>query len=154
MHVGIESFTAMLNDPKLEYEVLKREPPSLEAAASYAVKLEAYAHSLSTRAAVSAERGVGHAQSRPRSVFAVTDEQDGADDKAAALRQRIAQLETAEPPKVIVVLVALLPERLVPTRRPVLMMQLAVVSLFLATGTPPFSPALAHIHTLATFVGN
>ena len=30
-HVGIESFIAALSDPKLEYEVLKRELPSLEA---------------------------------------------------------------------------------------------------------------------------
>jgi len=60
-HVGIESFIAVVNGPKLEYEVLKRERPSLEAAASYAVKLEAYAHSLSARATVSAERGGGQA---------------------------------------------------------------------------------------------
>ena len=86
-HVGIESFIAAFNDPKLEYEVRKREPPSLEAGASYAVKLEAYAHSLSTHAAVSAEPGGGHAQSRPRSDFAVTDEQeDDADDKATLVQ--------------------------------------------------------------------
>jgi len=53
-YVGIESFIAALNYPELQYEVLKREPLSLEAAVSYAVKLEAYTHSLSARVAVSA----------------------------------------------------------------------------------------------------
>jgi len=31
-YIGIESFIAALNDPELQYEVLKQEPPSLEAA--------------------------------------------------------------------------------------------------------------------------
>jgi len=63
-HVGIESFIATLNDSTLVYEVFKREPPSLKAAANYAIKLEAYLHSLSAHATVSAERGGRHAQSR------------------------------------------------------------------------------------------
>jgi len=56
-----------------------------------------------------------------------------------------------EPLKVTVVLVAFLPERLVLTRRPVLVTQPAVVSLLLVTGT---CPVWIQIHTLATFVGN
>jgi len=43
-YVGIETFTAMLNDPNFEYEVLERDPTSLQAAANYAIKLEAYLH--------------------------------------------------------------------------------------------------------------
>jgi len=92
-HVSIESFIAALNDPKLEYEVLKREPPSLEAAASYAVKLEAYVHSLSAHTTASAKRAGGHAQSHPRSVFAMTDEQEDSADGTATLLQHIEQLE-------------------------------------------------------------
>jgi len=94
MHVGIESFIAALNDPELEYEVVKRGPPSLEAAASYAIKQEAYTHSLSARAAVSAERGGGRSQSHSRSVFAVADDQGGTDDSATLL-QRIDVREAA-----------------------------------------------------------
>jgi len=58
-HVGIESFTAALNDPDFYYEVLKREPTSLQAAANYAIKLEAYSHSLSAHTTVSAKWGSG-----------------------------------------------------------------------------------------------
>ena len=61
-HVGIESFIAALNDPDLEYEVLKRDPTRLQAAASYAIKLEAYLQSLTPRTTVSAERGSGQVQ--------------------------------------------------------------------------------------------
>jgi len=92
-HVGIESFTAALNNPTLEYEVLKRELLSVEAAANYAIKLEAYLHSLSAYATVSAERGGRQAQSRSRSVFAVTDEEDDSADGTATLLKCIEQLE-------------------------------------------------------------
>ena len=54
-HVGTESFIATLNDRNLEYEVLKRDPTSLQTAANYTIKLEAYSHSLSARTTVSAE---------------------------------------------------------------------------------------------------
>jgi len=36
-HVGIDSFIAALNDRHLEYEVLKRDPTRLQAAANYAI---------------------------------------------------------------------------------------------------------------------
>jgi len=71
--VGIDSFIAALNDRDLEYEVLKRDPTSLQEAANYAIKLEAYWQSLTACTTVSAERGSGRGQSQSRNVFAVTD---------------------------------------------------------------------------------
>jgi len=54
-HVGIDSFIAVLNDREMEYEVLKRDPASLQEAANYAIKLEVYWQSLAARTTVSAE---------------------------------------------------------------------------------------------------
>jgi len=42
-HVGIDSFIAALNDKDLEYEILKQGSTSLQAAANYAMKFEAFA---------------------------------------------------------------------------------------------------------------
>jgi len=92
-HVGIQSFTAALNDPNFEYEVLKREPTSLQAAANYAIKLEAYSHLLSTHTTVSAERGSGRIQSHSRNVFMVTDEPEDSATAEAMLLKRLEQIE-------------------------------------------------------------
>ena len=48
-----------LNDRDLEYEALKRDPTSLQEAANYAIKLEAYWQSLTAGTTVSAKRGSG-----------------------------------------------------------------------------------------------
>jgi len=48
-HTGIDSFIASLNDPDLEYEVMKQAPPNLQEAANYAIRPEAYSKSLSAR---------------------------------------------------------------------------------------------------------
>ena len=90
---GIDSFIASLNDPDLEYEVLKQAPPSLQEAANYAVKLEAYSKSLSARTTVSVERGSRQAQSRSRNVFRMTDEPKGSATNESTLLECIGQLE-------------------------------------------------------------
>jgi len=87
---GIDSFIASLNDPDLEFEVMKQAPPNLQEAANYAVKLEAYSKSLSARAAVSVERGSGQVQSCSRRM---TDEPEGSATNEATLLERIGQLE-------------------------------------------------------------
>jgi len=84
---------SVLNDRDLEYEVLKQDPTSLQAAANYAIKLEAYSHSLSARTTVSAERGSGRIQSHSRNVFMVSDEQEGSSTGEATLLKRLEQIE-------------------------------------------------------------
>jgi len=92
-HSGIDSFIALLNDPDVEYEVLKQAPPNLQEAANYAMKLEAYSKSLSTRTTVSVKRGSGQAQSRSRNVFRMTGEPEDSATNEATLLERIGQLE-------------------------------------------------------------
>jgi len=92
-HVGIETFIATLNNPDFEYEVLKRDPTSFQAAANYAIKLETYSHSLSACTIVSAEWGSGRIQSRSRSVFMVTDEPESSATGEATLLKRLEQIE-------------------------------------------------------------
>jgi len=48
-HVGTEAFVTALNDSGLHLGVMKREPQTIEAALSHAIKLEAYEQSLSLR---------------------------------------------------------------------------------------------------------
>jgi len=91
--VGIDSFIAALNDTDLEYEVLKRDPTSLQAAANYAIKLEAYWQSLTARTTVSTDRGSGRVQSQSRNVFAVTDETEASSTGEATLCKRLEQIE-------------------------------------------------------------
>ena len=81
-----------MNDRDLEYEVLKLKPVHLEEAVGHAVRLEALTDSVNARTTGSGERAGGRTQSRPRSVFAVSDEEQEKDGNADLL-QRIAQLE-------------------------------------------------------------
>ena len=46
-HIGKEAFIIALNDSGLQLEVMKREPQTIDAALSHAIKLEAYELSLS-----------------------------------------------------------------------------------------------------------
>jgi len=152
-HVGIESFIAALNDRDLEYEVLKRDPISLQAAANYAIKLQAYSHSLGARTTVSAERGSGRIQSQSRNVFMVADEPEANSTSEATLLKRLEQTEKqlSRLLTVTVVLVTLLPERLVLKGEPVFVAQPARVSLILVT-VKQF--ALVQRHTHVTTVRN
>jgi len=90
---GIDVFIASLNDPALEFEVLKQSPLNLQEVANYAMKLEAYSQSLSDRTTVSVERGSGQVQSHSRNVFRTTDEPEGSATNEATLLERIGQLE-------------------------------------------------------------
>jgi len=90
---GIDSFIASLNDPDLEYKVLKQAPPNIQEAANHAMKLEAYSKSLSARTTVSVERGSGQAQSYSRNVFRTTDEPEDSATNESTLLECIGQLE-------------------------------------------------------------
>jgi len=90
---GIDSFIVSLNDPALEFEVMKQAPPNLQEAANCAMKLEAYTETLSDRTTVSVERGSGQVPSRSRNVFRTTDEPEGSTTNEATLLERIGQLE-------------------------------------------------------------
>jgi len=92
-HVGIDSFIAALNDRDLEYEVLKRDPASLQVAANYAIKLEVYWQSLNARTTVSAERGSGQGLSQSRNVFAVADEPEASSIGKATLLKHLEQIK-------------------------------------------------------------
>ena len=90
-YVGVESFIAALNDRHLEYEVVKLKPADLKEAVSHAVRLEVLMYSVTAQTTGSGERAGGCAQSRPRNVFAVSDEKQK--DSNADLLQCIAHLE-------------------------------------------------------------
>ena len=89
----IDSFIASLNDPDLEYKVMKEAPPNLQEAANYAMKLEAYSKSLSARTTVSVEWGSGQVQSHSRNVFRTTDEPEDSATNESTLLECIGQLE-------------------------------------------------------------
>jgi len=71
-HVTLEAFLLGLNNPALQLEVMKNEPPNVEVALSHAIKVEAYEQSLactSTR-----DAGAGHySDRRHRNAYAVLD---------------------------------------------------------------------------------
>ena len=90
-YIGVESFINALNDRELEYEILKLKPADLEEAVSHAVRLEVLTDSADAWTTGSSDRASGRAQSRSRTVFAVSDDKQGKDGNADLL-QRIAQL--------------------------------------------------------------
>jgi len=90
---GIDAFTASLNNPALEFEVLKQSPSNLQEAANYAMKLEAYSETLNDRVTVSVERGSGQVPSHSCNIFRTTDEPEGSITYEATLLERIGQLE-------------------------------------------------------------
>jgi len=92
---GIDAFITAVNDPALEFEVMKQAPSSLQEAANCATKLEAYTEMLSDRTTVTVERGSGKTQvlSRSCSIFRTTVEPEGSANTEATLLERIGQLE-------------------------------------------------------------
>ena len=72
-HLGVNTFITALNDSELEYEVLKLAPVTLEEAANHAMRLDALAKSLDTRAPAAQGRAGGQGQGRQRNVYAVAD---------------------------------------------------------------------------------
>jgi len=90
---GIDAFIASLNNPALEFEVLKQSPLNLQEAANYAMKPEAYSQSLSDRTTVSVEWGSSQGQSRSCNIFRMTDEPGGNATNETPLLERIGQLE-------------------------------------------------------------
>jgi len=92
---GIDAFITALNDPPMEFEVMKQAPSSLQEAADCATKLEAYAETLSDRRTVTVKWGNGKLQVPGRScaIFRSTAEPEGSATKEATLLERIGQLE-------------------------------------------------------------
>jgi len=91
-HVTLEAFLLGLNNPALQLEVMKSEPPTVEAALSHAIKVEAYEQSLactSTRAA-----GAGHySDHRHRNAYAVLDREGSG--QAPDLHHKVDELYVA-----------------------------------------------------------
>jgi len=92
---GIDAFITALNDPPMEFEVMKQAPSSLQEAANCATKLEAYTETLSDRTTVTVKRGNGKSQVTGRScgIFRTTVEPESSATKEATLLERIGQLE-------------------------------------------------------------
>ena len=93
MHVTLEAFIMGLNNPALQLEVMKNEPPNIEAALSHAIKVEAYEQSLacmSTRVA-----GAGnYSERRPRNAYAIMDRRGGS-GQAPDLHRKVNELSVA-----------------------------------------------------------
>jgi len=91
-HVTLEAFLLGLNDPALQLEVMKSEPPNVEVALSHAIKVEAYEQSLactSTRVA-----GAGHySDRRHRNTYAVLDREGSG--QAPELHHKVDELSVA-----------------------------------------------------------
>jgi len=87
-----KSFILGLNYPALQLEVMKNEPPNIEAALSHAIKVEAYEQSLactSTRAA-----GAGnYSERRPRNAYAIMDREGSG--QAPDLHHKVDELSVA-----------------------------------------------------------
>jgi len=83
----------LLNNSALEFEVLKQNPPNLQEAANYAMKLEAYSETLSDCTTVSVEWGSGQVPSHSQNVFRTTDEPESSATNEATLLEHIGQLE-------------------------------------------------------------
>jgi len=92
---GINAFIAALNDGPMEFEVMKCRPKTLQEAADYATKLEAFAETVRNRPAVSAERKNSKVQvpGRPCAIFRTAVESDSNGTKESSLLERIGQLE-------------------------------------------------------------
>jgi len=90
---GIDAFIASLNNPALEFEVLKQCPPNLQEAANYAMRLEAYSEPLSDRPTDSVERGSSQVPRCSCNIFRTTAEPEGSVTTEATLVERIGQLE-------------------------------------------------------------
>ena len=91
-HVTLEAFLLGLNDPALQLEVMKSEPPNVEVALSHANKVEAYEQSLactSTRVA-----SAGHySDRRHRNAYAVLDREGSG--QAPDLHDKVDELSVA-----------------------------------------------------------
>jgi len=61
-----------LNNPALQLEVMKNEPPNVEAALTHAIKVEAYEQSLACSGTRAASVG-SYPERRPRNTYAVMD---------------------------------------------------------------------------------
>jgi len=81
-HVGKEAFVTALSDSNLQLEVMKREPPFIEAAISHTIKVETYEQSLVSQATLVADQDEGRTECRPRNVYAVMDKQELNDNVA------------------------------------------------------------------------
>jgi len=80
----------VLNDGKLQVEVMKQEPRSVEAALSHAIKLEAFEQSLAFQGTL-VNHNDGHAMHQPCSVCAVTGPSEVG--QTAAFRELIEDVQ-------------------------------------------------------------
>ena len=74
MHVTLEAFIRGLNNPALQLEVTKNEPPNAEAALSHAIKVEAYEQSLACTSIRAASAG-HYSERRPKNAYAILDQE-------------------------------------------------------------------------------
>jgi len=90
-HYAVDAFITALNDPPMEFEVIKQAPSNLQEAADCATKLEAYVETLSDRTTVTVERGNGKSQVPGRScaIFRTSVEPENSTTKEAPLLERI-----------------------------------------------------------------
>jgi len=92
-HVGKEAFITALSDGNLQLEVLKHEPPNIEAALSQAIKVEAYEQSLACRSTLVTDQDEGSAKHWSHDVYAVSYQPDPSE--AVALGRRVEKLQEA-----------------------------------------------------------
>ena len=70
-HIGKEAFIVVLNDGKLQLELMKQEPQNVEAALSHAIKLEAFEQLLAYQGTM-VNHNDGHSTHQLCTVCAVT----------------------------------------------------------------------------------
>ena len=88
--MGKEAFITALSDGNLQLEVMKHKPLNIEAALSYAIKVEAYEQSLVCQGTVAYDCDDSQAKRRSHNMYAVSDKSDAG--KNATLRKRVEQL--------------------------------------------------------------